>query len=128
MAEQKRILIVDDDEVVLTSLKKLLVISGFEVNAAANAKDVSSIAKSFKPHLILLDLLMPDLGGLEICDILNKDSQTQGIPIIVLSAVGNYTDIRKAYKLGVVGYITKPYEFPQLLKEIQEVIDSKEKD
>jgi len=127
MAEKKRILIADDDEVVLTSLKKLLVISGFEVNVTTNARDVSTIVKSFKPHLILLDLLMPDLGGLEICDILNKDSQTQGIPIIILSAVGNYTDIRKAYKLGVIGYITKPYEFPQLLKEIQKAIDSKEK-
>ena len=127
MAEKKRILIADDDEVVLTSLKKLLVISGFEVNVTKNARDISSIVQSFKPQLILLDLLMPDLGGLEICDILNKDSQTQGIPIIILSAVGNYTDIRKAYKLGVIGYITKPYEFPQLLKEIQKAIDSKEK-
>ncbi len=127
MAEKKRILIADDDAVVLTSLKKLLVISGFEVNVATSARDILSIVKSFKPQLILLDLLMPDLGGLEICDILNKDSQTQGIPIIILSAVGNYTDIRKAYKLGVIGYITKPYEFPQLLKEIRKAIDSKEK-
>ncbi len=127
MAEKKRILIADDDAVVLTSLKKLLVISGFEVNVATSARDILSIVKSFKPQLILLDLLMPDLGGLEICDILNKDSQTQGIPIIILSAVGNYTDIRKAYKLGVIGYITKPYEFPQLLKGIQKAIDSKEK-
>lgn len=127
MAEKKRILIADDDEVILTSLKKLLVMSGFEVNATTNAKEVSSIVKSFKPHLILLDLLLPDLGGLEICDILNKDEETQGIPIIILSAVGNYTDIRKAYTLGVIGYITKPYEFPRLLKEIQKAIDSKEK-
>lgn len=127
MAEEKRILIADDDEVILTSLKKLLVISGFEVNTTTNAKDVSSLVKSFKPHLILLDLLIPDLGGLEICDILNKDSQTQGIPIIILSGLGNYADIRKAYQLGVIGYITKPYEFPQLLKEIQKAIDFKEK-
>jgi len=127
MAEKKRILIADDDEVVLDSLKKLLVISGFEVNTTANSKEISSIVKSFKPHLILLDLLIPDVGGLEICDILNKDEQTQGIPIIILSGLGDYADIRKAYKLGVVGYITKPYEFPQLLKEIQKAIDFKEK-
>lgn len=127
MAEKKRIFIADDDEVVLTSLKKLLLMSGFEVYATTNSKDVSSMVKSFKPDLILLDLLLPDLGGLEICDILNKDTETQGIPIIILSAVGNYTDIRKAYALGVIGYITKPYEFPRLLKEIQKAIDSKEK-
>jgi len=127
MAEKKRILIADDDEIVLTSLKKLLVISGFEVNTTTNSRSVPAIVKSFKPHLILLDLLIPDLGGLEICDILNKDSQTQGIPIIILSGLGNYADIKKAYELGVIGYITKPYEFPQLLKEIKKAIDFKEK-
>jgi len=127
MAEKKRILIADDDEVVLTSLKKLLVMSNFEVYATTNSKEVSSIVKSFKPDLILLDLLLPDLGGLEICDILNKDEETQGIPIIILSAVGDYTDIRKAYTLGVIGNITKPYEFLRLLNEIQKATDSKEK-
>jgi len=127
MAEKKRILIADDDETVLISLKKLLVISGFEVNAITSSKDIMAIVKSFKPHLILLDLLIPDLGGLEICDILNKDTQTQGIPIIILSGLGDYADIKKAYQLGVIGYITKPYEFPRLLKEIQKAINSKEK-
>ncbi len=127
MAEQKRILIADDDEVVLTSLKKLLALSGFEVNTTTSSKNITSIVKSFKPHLILLDLLIPDVGGLEICDILNKDDQTQGIPIIILSGLGDYADIRKAYQLGVIGYITKPYEFPHLLKEIQKAIDFQEK-
>lgn len=127
MPEKKRILIADDDEAVLISLKRLLDFSDFEVRATTEAKDVSTIAKSFKPHLILLDLLLPELGGLEICDILNQDSQTQGIPVIILSAVGNYADIKQAYKLGVIGYVTKPYDFPKLLKEIQKAIDFKEK-
>ena len=126
MAETKRIFIADDDDVVLTSLKKLLDISGFEVSTTTNPKEVVSMIKAFKPHLILLDLLMPVIGGLEICEILNSDKETQSIPIIILSAVGNYTDIKHSYKLGVIGYITKPYEFPLLLKEIQKAIAFKE--
>ncbi len=126
MAETKRIFIADDDDVVLTSLKKLLDISGFEVSTTTNPKEIVSMIKAFKPHLILLDLLMPVIGGLEICEILNSEKETQSIPIIILSAIGNYTDIRKSYKLGVIGYITKPYEFPLLLKEIQKAIAFKE--
>ncbi len=126
MAEPKRIFLADDDEVVLTSLKKLLIISGFQVQATTNSRDALSMIKSFKPHLILLDLLMPDLSGLDICDMLNKDKETQRIPIIILSALGSYTDIKKAYRLGVVGYITKPYDFALLLKEIQKSIAFKE--
>jgi CheY-like chemotaxis protein len=126
MPDAKRIFIADDDEAALFSLQKLLVLSGFEVAATKNSKDAVSKIKSFKPHIILLDLIMPVLGGLEICDILNRDSQAQGIPIIIISALGGYTDIKKAYQLGVVGYFTKPYEFPELLQEIHKAIASKE--
>lgn len=126
MATGKKIFIADDDEVVLTSLKKLLVLSGFEVDTTRNPKDVIQKVKSFKPSIILLDLLMPALGGLEICEMLNSDKETQGIPVIIISALGGYTDIKKAYHLGVVGYFTKPYEFPQLLQAIHKTIASKE--
>lgn len=127
MPEKKRIFINDDDKVSLTSLTKLLLLSGYEVEATQNPKEAIAKIKSFKPHIILLDLLMPALGGLEICDMLNQDSQLAGIPIIIISALGGYTDINKAYKLGVVGYFTKPYVFPQLLQAIEKAIASKEK-
>ena len=128
MPEPKRIFIADDEEVVLDSLMKLLVMSDFEVKGTTEPREVLSMIKSFKPHLILLDLLMPHMGGLEICEILNNDQEAQGIPIIIISAIGNYTDIRMAYQLGVLGYITKPYQFPVLLKEIQKAIAFKEGD
>lgn len=61
----KKNFITDDDEVVLDSLKKLLILPGFEVAGTKNAKEAIPMIKTFKPHLILLDLLMPNLGGLE---------------------------------------------------------------
>ncbi|MBU0503526.1 MAG: response regulator [Candidatus Omnitrophota bacterium] len=126
MSDKKRILIVDDDETVLQSLKRLLEVSGFEVLALSSARDILRSIKSFKPDIILPDMLMPNLGGLEICQMLNDDKEIQGIPIIMISALSGYADIEKAYKLGVVGYFTKPYDFSKLLQEINKVIASKE--
>jgi DNA-binding response OmpR family regulator len=122
MASKKRIFIVDDDEVILESLRRLLILSNFEVAVTKDSKEVITRIKVFKPQLILLDLLMPGLGGFEICEILNSDKETSGIPIIILSALGNPADIKRAYRLGVVGYLGKPYDFNELLKEVQKAL------
>ncbi len=122
MDNKKRVLIIDDEAVVLESLKGLLELSGYEVGAIQETKDIMQRVKSFKPQLILLDLLMPHLGGFEICELLNADKETQGIPIIVVSALSKEADIKKAYHLGVVGYVSKPYDFQKLLHEINKAI------
>jgi len=126
MSGKKRVFIADDDEAVLTSLKRLLELSDFLVDTTTNPKDVLPKIKAFQPDIILLDLLMSNLGGLEICEMLNSDSQTQGIPIIIISALGDEQDIKRAYRLGVTGYFIKPYDFGALLKEVNRSIASKE--
>ena len=125
MPENKKVFICDDDEDVLTSLRKLLELSGFEVKTTKKPREVAAIIKAFQPDVILLDLLMPDIGGLEICETLNKDEATRGIPIIVISALTDYMDIKRAYKTGVIGYFTKPYDFKDVLKDINKAISSK---
>jgi DNA-binding response OmpR family regulator len=128
MSDKKKIFIADDDEAIVSSLRELLVLSGFEVKATQKAKEVMPLIKGFLPDLIILDLFMPDLGGLEICEMLNNDKVTQAIPIIVVSALGDYIDIKRAYRLGVVNYLVKPYEFKKLLREINKAIVSKERE
>ncbi len=122
MIERKRVFIADDDEIALTSLQKLLLLSGFEVEATVDSSEVMSKINKFKPHIILLDLRMPNLGGFDICDMLNKDANTRGIPIIIISALAGDKDIHRAYQLGVIGYFTKPYDFPKLLSEINKAL------
>jgi len=124
---KKRIFIVDDQEEVLSLLKDYLDGSGFEVLVCKESKKVLSTINSFKPELILLDLRMPDLGGFEICEILNKDPKTQGIPIIIISGFGDLVDIKKACKLGVVGYLVKPFSLESLSKKISKALANKEK-
>lgn len=122
---KKKIFILDDDPVTLYSLRDLLVISGFEVEISQSVRDVLVKFKAFHPDLILLDLLMPNLGGLEICEMLNNDSQLRDVPVIVVSGLVDEADIKKAYHLGVVGYITKPYSIENMLHEINRAIASK---
>lgn len=126
MPDRKKIFVVDDDEAALISLKKLLVLSGFEVEAAQDAKGVFQKIKVFKPNIIILDLLMPNMGGLEVCQMLNEDKETCGIPIFVVSGLNSPVDQKSAYRLGVCNYFTKPYDFNKLLEEINKAIVSKE--
>lgn len=126
MGDKKRIFIVDDDEIALTSLKKMLVLSGFEVEITQEAKEVFSKIKAFNPHLIILDLLMPNMGGLEVCQMLNDNKETRGIPIFVVSGLNSPVDQKSAYRLGVINYFTKPYDFNKLLQEINKAIVAKE--
>lgn len=120
-----KVFIIEDDLPALESLKNLLLISGFEVEGKDTSKEIMKTAKSFAPDIILLDLLMPGLGGLEVCQMLNSDEQTRDIPIIVLSAIANPADIKKAYGLGVVDYFAKPYIYSELEKKIRKFIDYK---
>lgn len=124
---KKRVIVVDDQEDVLSLLKDSLTNYGFEVSICKEAKNALYAIKIFKPDLILLDLLMPDLGGFEICEILNNDPETRGIPIIIISGFGDLVDVKKAYKLGAVGYFVKPFALGDLSKEITKAIANKEK-
>jgi two-component system, OmpR family, alkaline phosphatase synthesis response regulator PhoP len=125
MAEDKKVFVCDDDLEILTSLRKLLELSGLKVMTTDKPREVLAMVKSFEPDVILLDLMMPDMNGLEVCEVLNKDETTGKIPIFIISALSDYMDIRKAYKLGVTGYFTKPYNFADVLKEIEKAIDFK---
>lgn len=124
---KKRIFVADDRAEVLSMLQDALTAKGFEVKTSKDPKEMVKIIKIFQPHLILLDLLMPDLDGFEICQILNNDPETQGIPIIIMSGLGDPVDIKKAYKLGVVDYFTKPFALDAIVTKIEKAIANKEK-
>ncbi|MDD3087392.1 MAG: response regulator [Candidatus Omnitrophica bacterium] len=124
---KKRIFIADDQSEVLSLLKDFLTTNNFDVMTCREPKNVLRLIRSFKPQLILLDLLMPDLGGFEVCEILNNEPETRGIPIIVISGLSDSLDIKKAYKLGVVDYLVKPFSLDSMLKKISQAIANKEK-
>ncbi len=124
--DKKRILIVDD-EVNFTKVVKLnLEYTGnFEVKVLTSAKDIISCLHSFKPDLILLDLLMPGVGGIEACDLLNADPVGQRVPVIILSALDKTADKANAFKKGVVDYLVKTIDENELIARIEKALQLK---
>jgi CheY-like chemotaxis protein len=122
----KKILVVDDQEEILSLLKDFLTQHDFAVTTTKEPKTVVNRVKSLHPDIILLDLLMPNLGGFDICEILNSDPETRGIPIIAMSGLNDLVDIKKAYKLGIVGYLAKPFALDELLREVNKCLANKE--
>jgi two-component system alkaline phosphatase synthesis response regulator PhoP len=126
MGNKKRILIIDDEEDFLKITKLNLEETGrFEVMTLPNAKELMSQVHSFRPEVILLDLLMPGVGGMEICDMLNNDPIGKGIPVIILSALDKDSDKLTAYKKGVVDYLVKPIEKKDLIAKIEKALQNR---
>lgn len=125
--EKRRVLVVDDEENLRKLLKLNLEATGkFMVETLANVKDLLDTLHMFKPEVILLDMLMPGLGGLEACEMLNRDPLGQGVPIIVLSSLAKDGDKRAAYGKGVVDYLVKPIEKDDLVAKIEKALLNKD--
>lgn len=121
-----KIMIVDDEEDFLKLTKMNLEDSGkFEVMTLASAKEIIPCVHNFKPNLILLDLLMAGIGGIEVCEMLNNDPVGKSVPVIVLTALNKNTDKLKAYQSGVVDYLVKPIEKEELIISIDKALQSK---
>jgi len=123
---KKKIMVVDDDDKSLELVKSYLEPDGgYEVLALAGAKEILTQVRAFKPDVILLDLLMPNMGGIEACEALNNDPLGSKVPIIVISALEKDTDKLQAYKQGVVGYLVKPLEKNKIIQAIQKALEYK---
>ncbi|QQS05783.1 MAG: response regulator [Fibrobacterota bacterium] len=114
------ILLVDDTPTNLVLLGSILEKAGFEIRVATNGPDALAIAASQpSPGLILLDILMPEMDGFEICRRLKSDPHTSGIPVIFVTALGQVTDKVKAFKTGAVDFISKPFESEEVIARVR---------
>ena len=114
----KKILIVDDDPYILMSLDFLMKKNKFEVFVARNGNEALEQIKTNQPDLILLDIMMPDVDGYEICIKVKSDNKTKVIIIVFMSAKTRDTDIQKGLDLGAALYITKPFSTRDLLEKV----------
>ncbi|OGE29291.1 hypothetical protein A2867_05420 [Candidatus Daviesbacteria bacterium RIFCSPHIGHO2_01_FULL_40_11] len=102
-----KILIVEDDPFLLKMYAKKLQVEGFEVEIAKDGEEGLAKFKSFLPDLVLLDVMLPKLNGLEVIERVKADPETQSIPILVLSNLSATADTETAVKKGAVGYLIK---------------------
>ena len=119
------ILIVDDIPKNLQVLSNILNIEGYQISFASNGKQALSILETTIPDIILLDIMMPEMDGFEVCKLIKSNSFTQNIPIIFLTGKADTDDIVKGLKLGAVDYITKPFNSAELLSRIRTHIELK---
>jgi len=123
---RKRIIIVDDEQDFLDIVKlNLEATQKYEVMTLSAPKDIISKVHDFKPDVILLDILLPGIDGLQACEMLNRDPAGKDIPVIILSALDTDSDKLRAYKLGVVDYITKPVKKETLIAKIEKALQFK---
>ena len=119
-----RILIVDDENDFIELLQYKLAGHGYDLIVANDGVHALSQARTMKPHLILLDILLPDLDGLSVCEILHRQPATKAIPIIFMSALtGDVT--KRTAAIHAVDFFTKPLDLNRLEKRICELLKPK---
>jgi two-component system, OmpR family, alkaline phosphatase synthesis response regulator PhoP len=116
------ILVVDDEEDIQELIRFSLLREGYDVVAVGTGHQALTVARSRQPSLIILDLLLPEIQGLDVCKMLKADQKTHAIPIIILSAKGEESDIVAGLELGADDYITKPFSPKVLAARVRRVL------
>ena len=116
---KKRILIVEDDASLARVLRDNLTFDGFEVKCATNGDTALSDARTFAPDLVVLDIMLPDTNGFDLCGVLRHGGQ---IPIIMLTARSQKADKLRGLNLGADDYITKPFDLEEFLARVRAVL------
>jgi DNA-binding response OmpR family regulator len=121
---RQRILVVDDDEHIQKSLAQYLEMEDFDVDVASSGQEALEQAGRQTPDLVLLDIMMPEMDGFEVVERLRQEAPTARVPVILLTARGQDTDVIKGYQMGVSSYLTKPFNLDELVDTIREVLEA----
>jgi len=109
----KKILIIEDEKILLELLEKKLTQEGYDVSIARDGEEGLEAIKTIKPELILLDIIMPKMGGFEVMEEIQKNEELKKIPIIIISNSGQPVEIDRAQKLGAKDWLIKTQFDPQ---------------
>jgi len=118
----KKILIVDDEANIVISLEFLIRQAGYEFRVAHNGKEALERVATFEPDLILLDVMMPQINGFEVCRRIRENPDWQDVKIIMLTAKGREVEVTKGLALGANSYVIKPFSTKELMAEVKRVL------
>lgn len=122
MLKTNKILVVDDEEGFLALLRQALEERGYEIATASNAIDAGIEMSGSLPALILMDIKMPGIDGLQAVAAIRDNPNTKDVKVIVVSALSDDSDINKAKKVGAIDYFVKPVDIEKLVGKIREII------
>lgn len=115
-------LIADDDLVIRTLVEKKLVKAAYRVITASDGEQALELARSIRPDVVVLDWMMPGLGGPEVCRLLKESAETSSIPVLLLTSRAKEEDIRTAFELGADDYLTKPFDVAELDEAVRRLL------
>ena len=121
-----RILVVDDEPDAIELIRFNLKASGYEVLTAEDGEEALAKARKFAPDMILLDVMLPEIDGLEVCKILRRDPATASLPIIMLTAKASEIDRVLGLEFGADDYVTKPFSPRELMLRVRNLLKRKE--
>ena len=121
-----RILVVDDEPDAIELIRFNLKASGYEVLTAEDGEEALAKARKFSPDMILLDVMLPEIDGLEVCKILRRDPATASLPIIMLTAKASEIDRVLGLEFGADDYVTKPFSPRELMLRVRNLLKRKE--
>jgi len=127
MSEKSRILLIDDHQTVFRLLEAIVRIKGYTLLYAESGQQGIVMARQEQPDLILLDVMMPDIDGFKVCQYLKENDDTKEIPIMFLTARGADGDLELGRKAGADGFMTKPFQAMEVLKQIERLLSEKTK-
>lgn len=117
--DSKAKILITDDEFSNTFVLKKFLSKEYEVKIARNGKEAIELVKSFQPDLLLLDIVMPEISGLEVCETLSKDRDFADMPIILITSKSSANDIQKGFEAGATDYLAKPFSKIELEARIK---------
>ena len=119
---KQRVLIADDEPNIVISLEFLMEKNGYEIRTVANGDEALRVAREFRPHLLLLDIMLPLRNGFEVCQVIRESPELNPVKIIMLTAKGRETEVAKGLALGADAYITKPFTTRELLEAVKRLL------
>ncbi len=123
-SNKKKILIVEDERDIADSLKARLELDQYLVVVAEDGKAGVEKARSEKPDMIILDVMLPLVDGYEACKLIKKDARTKDIPVLILTALPHVEDAEKAFSSGANDFLNKPYTNERLLQKVVKLLRS----
>ena len=118
-----KVLLVDDDPVILKLLQVNFEMEGYKVSTANDGVEGLEKARAERPDIVLLDIMMPRMDGLQVTKELKGSDDTKGIPIILLSAKAQASDVQAGKDMGADDYLTKPFDPLELLDRVNELLE-----
>jgi two-component system alkaline phosphatase synthesis response regulator PhoP len=124
-ADKVKILIVDDEPNIVQTLQDRLEMNDFNVVTACNGKEGLDMAIQETPDVVLLDVIMPVMDGLEMLEALRKEPTCQDVSVVMLTARSQTQDIARANACGIEDYIVKPFDLSELLEKIESIVENR---